>query len=286
MIDVYVPATSANCCVGFDCLGMALDWWAHFHFEKRDVLQIEGCPTKFQNEQNLVVQAFYKTCDYLKKAYPVFKLVIDSDIPFARGLGSSSTCVVAGILACDAWFDAGLNKMDILNIATSIEGHPDNVAPAIFGQATTCFIQEDKVRMSVVQCAPYHCLVMIPDYEVKTAKARKLLPSSLDFQDCIKQVGHALGFIQALQQGNEMILSYACHDILHEPYRKKLIHEYDDIKDYCTKHQIPMWISGSGSCMLAISLDETKLIDLAMYAEPLKCKFLTIAKKGAYVKYE
>lgn len=104
MISVHVPATSANCCVGFDCLGMAVDWWAHFTFEESDELIVEGCPEEFKGSNNLVVQAFYTACDYLCLDYPTFKLTIDTDIPFARGLGSSSTCVVAGILACDAWF--------------------------------------------------------------------------------------------------------------------------------------------------------------------------------------
>ena len=112
MISVCVPATSANCCVGFDCLGMAVDWWAHFTFEESDTLIVEGCPGKFKGQNNLVVQAFYTTCDYLHLGYPTFKLTIDTDVPFARGLGSSSTCVVAGILACDAWFKKGMDKME------------------------------------------------------------------------------------------------------------------------------------------------------------------------------
>ena len=172
MISVHVPATSANCCVGFDCLGMAVDWWAHFTFEESDELIVEGCPEEFKGSNNLVVQAFYTACDYLRLDYPTFKLTIDTDIPFARGLGSSSTCVVAGILACDAWFKKNMDKMEILKIATSIEGHPDNVAPAIFGQATACFMEKEDVKMSLVPCADYHCLAIVPCYEVKTSQAR------------------------------------------------------------------------------------------------------------------
>ena len=69
MISVHVPATSANCCVGFDCLGMAVDWWAHFTFEESDELIVEGCPDDFKGSNNLVVQAFYTTCDYLRLEY-------------------------------------------------------------------------------------------------------------------------------------------------------------------------------------------------------------------------
>lgn len=91
--------------------------------------------------------------------------------------------------------------MEILKIATSIEGHPDNVAPAIFGQATACFMEREDVKMSLVPCANYHCLAIVPRYEVKTSQARKVLPQGMAFKDCVSQVSHALVFIQALQQG-------------------------------------------------------------------------------------
>ena len=125
MICVKVPATSANCCVGFDTLGMALDWFATFYFEPNPEFVIEGCPDEFKNEDNLVIVGFKKTCDYMKVDMPTLKLKIDTDIPSSRGLGSSSTCIVAGIMAADAWFHGQLNKMEMLKIATEIEGHPD-----------------------------------------------------------------------------------------------------------------------------------------------------------------
>ena len=104
MICVKVPATSANCCVGFDTLGMALDWFATFYFEPNPEFVIEGCSDEFKNEDNLVIVGFKKTCDYMKVDMPTLKLKIDTDIPSSRGLGSSSTCIVAGIMAADAWF--------------------------------------------------------------------------------------------------------------------------------------------------------------------------------------
>ncbi len=95
--------------------------------------------------------------------------------------------------------------MEILKIATSIEGHPDNVAPAIFGQATACFMEKEDVRMSLVNCADYYCMAIVPGYEVKTSQARKVLPTGMAFKDCVNQVSHALVFVQALQQGNEKL---------------------------------------------------------------------------------
>lgn len=289
MIKVHVPATSANCCIGFDSLGLALDWWADFCFSPHDGLKITGCPKEYANADNLVIQAFEETCRTLGKTLPGLHLHIDSDIPFSRGLGSSSTCVVAGILACDAWFEAGLNRMEMLEIATRIEGHPDNVAPCIFGQAVCSFMEEGQPRMMVVPCADYQCLAMIPEYPIVTSEARKVLPASLSYKEAVAQVGHALCFLQALQVGNEMILAKSCVDHLHEPYRKKLIPDYEKIHEKCQELDLAMWISGSGSTLLAMSMDPVKLSTLSEYVQnglSIECRKLSIAKKGAWVEHE
>lgn len=289
MIEVRVPATSANLCVGFDSLGLAVDWWAKFYFEPSDSLSITGCPKEYANKENLVVLSFLETCRHIGKELPAFHLHIESDIPFSRGLGSSSTCVVAGILACDAWFGQGLNKMEMLEIATKIEGHPDNVAPCIFGNAVCSFMEQGHPRMMVIPCADYKGLVIIPDYPIQTQEARKVLPDMLPFQSAVNQVGRALCFVQALQTGNEMILAKACDDVLHEPYRKKLIKDYEAIHQKCEKLKLAMWISGSGSTMMAVSLDPEKLKELQRFVETslrLACKEVMISKKGAWVNHE
>lgn len=289
MICVKVPATSANCCVGFDTLGMALDWFATFYFEPNPEFVIEGCSDEFKNEDNLVIVGFKKTCDYMKVDMPTLKLKIDTDIPSSRGLGSSSTCIVAGIMAADAWFHGQLNKMEMLKIATEIEGHPDNVAPAIFGQACTSFMDDGDVRMMMIPCQNFKGLAMIPDYPIQTSEARKVLPQTIDYKDAVKQIGYALSFVQCLSSGNELIFPKTCHDFLHEPYRGKLIKEYAEIHDYCKSIDLAMWISGSGSTMLAMSLDEKKLDMLQEWIvkySGMSYKKVSISTKGAYIEYE
>lgn len=289
MIQVHVPATSANCCVGFDTMGLALDWFGTFTFMPSDTLEITGCPKEFCDENNLVLTSFKAVCEYMKKEMPTFHLHINTDIPFSRGLGSSSTCVVAGVLAADKWFDAGLNKMELLSIATKIEGHPDNVAPALFGQACTSFMEEDNARLMMIPCANFKGLVLIPDYPISTVEARKVLPETITYKDAVKQVSYALSFSQSLQTGNEMILNKACHDFLHEPYRSKLIKEYDDIKEYCKSIELALWISGSGSTMLAMSLDDEKIDKLNTWISKYKniqTRKVQISRKGAFVTYE
>lgn len=290
MIEVKVPATSANCCIGFDTLGMALDWFGTFRFEPSETLEITGCPREYQTQENLVVQAFQRTCDYLKKEMPAFHLDIDMDLPFSRGLGSSACCIVAGILACDAWFAAQLNKMEILQLATKLEGHPDNVAPAIFGQACTSFVDEDGIsRMMMLPCANYQALLMIPSYPIVTKEARKVLPDTISHKQATQQVSHALSFALSLNTGNELMLKKSCKDYLHEPYRSLQIKEYDEVHALCEQLDLAMWISGSGSTMLALSLESVKLDRLKSYVEAkngLSVRLVRISKKGAFVSYE
>lgn len=286
MIRVRVPATSANCCIGFDSMGMALNWYGEFSVEKAECLQISGCPVEYQNENNLVIQAFQKACDYLKEEMPAIHLHIDSDIPFARGMGSSATCIVAGIVAANAWFDNRMSEEEMLSLATEMEGHPDNVAPALFGGTTACFMQDGHIYMESIDAGEWFGLAMVPEYPVSTAEARKVLPKQMDYKDACRQVGHAIVFIQALQKGQEDLLAKSCVDFLHEPYRKELIPDYEIIHSYCMEQSMPMWISGSGSTMLALSKSEEKIQQLHEFLQTLntiQCRCVEISKKGAVI---
>lgn len=135
MIKITVPATSANLGIGYDTLGMAVSLYSHFTFERADKLTITGCPEEFQNENNLVYVSFVDAlAAWGEPAFPV-AIDIQTDVPVARGLGSSSTCVVAGIMAAAALTGHTVDRAELVRIATEVEGHPDNVAPAILGGA-------------------------------------------------------------------------------------------------------------------------------------------------------
>ena len=288
MIKVRVPATTANCSIGFDCLGMALDWWSTFSFESSEKLQITGCDPAFQTEDNLVLQAFYTTCDYLNEKHPTLHIDIDSTLPSSRGFGSSAMCIVAGILGANTWFESPLSMREMLEIATRFEGHPDNVAPALVGALSVSFMQEDHIYSTNISCSNWHLLAMVPDEEVPTQQARKVLPESIPFDHAKQQIAYALSFIQAIQNGDLELLLASCHDYLHEPYRKKLISSYEQIYTFCQENKIPMWISGSGSTMIGIHKDQQALLQLKKYVESLGifCKEVQISKKGAYVIHE
>ena len=290
MINVHVPGTSANLCIGYDCLGMAVNIYNHFSFEKSDALKITGCPEEFQNEDNLVIVAFKRVCSYLNKEFPSFHLHIDSDIPVSSGLGSSASCLVAGIVGANAWFDAKLEKSVLVALATELEGHPDNVAPAILGQACVSVVKNEQAYSTMIPCANWYGLAIMTDYQINTKKARRVLPASISHKEAAMQVANALIFVQALQSGDEKMMVEVCQDFLHEPYRRPLIKEFDAIHSYCFDRNFPMWISGSGPTMMAISTNQDNIKGLKSWIEErytyIDCKEVTIDQKGAYIEYE
>lgn len=240
-------------------MGMALDWRGSFTFEKSDCLNITGCPEAYAGEDNLIWQAYKKGCE-AGGFYPdPLHIHIETDIPFARGLGSSATCIVAGLAAAWEIHDQPASRQEILALAAQMEGHPDNVAPAIFGNLCTTVMSADQAVMCATDLGLWHCLALVPDNEVSTAQARKVLPETVSLQDAARQAGRAALFVQGLERGDQQLVCAACQDLLHEPYRQRLIAQYPCLKEVCTANSVPLWISGSGSTMLAISRDKSQL---------------------------
>lgn len=266
MIKVKVPATSANLGPGYDCLGLALDETCTVTFEIIDQgLIITGCEEAYCTSDNLIYQAFCKACAYLKVAVPGLSMHVETNIPYARGLGSSATCIVAGITGANALFSHRMNKYEIFELATEMEGHPDNVAPAIFGALCVSFMENDKpsmIRYGIKSDLIF--VTMIPDYEVSTKSAREVLPTTMSYAQAVYQMGRCAALAKALEIGNRLIISKACTDRMQEPYRAKLIPEYETIKALCDQHEmITMFISGSGSTMMALTQEEDAAKSLA-----------------------
>ena len=257
-VKITVPATSANLSIGYDCLGMAVSLYSEFTFDRAETLTITGCPEEFQNEDNLVYRSF---CEALKtwgeEPFPV-KLHIDANIPVARGLGSSSTCTVAGIMGAAALTGRIIRRDEAVSIATAMEGHPDNVAPAIMGSCVCSFTPEGQLPT----CIQYQVsnklkfITVIPPYEVKTSEARKVVPQEVPLSSAVWQMGRVSGLTRGLETGDTQLIANACHDRIQEPYRKELIPDYDTIKNICINGgAATMWISGSGSTLMAVTDD-------------------------------
>lgn len=260
MIRVKVPATSANLGVGFDCMGLALDWQGVFTFRfDGPEFMISGCPKAYQNKDNLVYHAFARTLMALGKRVPVVQIHIDTPIPVARGLGSSASCIVAGVLGAVAYSGQKLPLQELLRLATLLEHHPDNVAPALYGSLCASFMENGMpytAQFAVHE--KFRFVTIIPDYEVRTEDARRILPSDMSYADAIYQMGRCATLGKALESGDEEMVRHACIDRMQEPYRSRLIPEYDEVKRLCMDlGALAFVISGSGSTMLAVCTADT-----------------------------
>ena len=255
VVTVSVPATTANLGVGFDVLGLALELSATFAFEPADALLVEGCAPELRGEDNLVWTSYLAACAEYDLAWRPLHIVEHSPIPSSGGLGSSSTCFVAGVLAAQALGGLPLDRESALNIATRIEGHPDNVAPAVMGGLVSSFVNgNDTVTTRWVVAPNLRFVCMAPSYRVLTRDARKALPSMVPISTVSWQVGRCLAMVSALASGDPHAINECCHDRTHEPYRAPLIPDYERLKAISlAAGACAFLISGSGATMLAIA---------------------------------
>lgn len=257
-VTITVPATSANLGIGYDCLGMAVSLYSVFTFERAEELTITGCPEEFRNEDNLVYRSFLSALEHWGEAPFPIALDIRTRIPVARGLGSSSTCTVAGIMGAAALTGRIVGRAEAVSIATEMEGHPDNVAPAIMGSLVCSFTPEGELPSCIrYNVAPdLRFVTIIPPYEVKTEEARKVVPQEVPLSSAVWQMGRISGLTRGLETGDMKLISAACHDRIQEPYRRELIPEYADVRTLCMEGgAAAMWISGSGSTLMAVTDD-------------------------------
>lgn len=258
MIYIEVCATSANVCVGFDVLGLALDLKNRFTFEEKKEFSFKGFDYPFnQKENNLVFKAYSLVFERAKKKSIPVEIGFEGSVPIARGLGSSATLIVAGLLAANSFLDHLFSKEELLQLGSEIEGHPDNIAPALFGGFVASFYTSDKIHsIQYPVSSDLKFFVIIPAYQVSTEQARGILPAKLEYQRIVSNLSRIIHLPKALKEGNLELLRELFHDQLHEPYRKNLIKEYDKVKQICDEEGLALAISGSGSTMLVIGKDE------------------------------
>ena len=254
-VEVTVPATSANLGVGFDVMGLALDLEARFCVMCADELAISGCTDEFAGPDNLVWRSYASTCEMLSATARPVAIHIASPLPLSGGLGASSTCVVAGVVSALLLSGRTFDRSLALNIATSIEGHPDNVAPAIYGGLTSSFVEAGITYAAVMPVgANLRFVCMAPPYVVRTEEARRLLPQEVSRADAVWQMGRCVAMADALERGDARLISRACHDKLHEPHRMRLIADYDQLRTRSlAAGACAFVISGSGSTCIAIA---------------------------------
>lgn len=259
MVRVKVPATSANIGAGFDCLGIALDLYNIIEVEEIESgLEIIVPPAdrEFieQDERNLVFVAMQRLFDEVGYKPKGLRINLVNNIPITRGLGSSAACIAGGLLAANALIRNPLSKNDIIYIAAKMDGHPDNVLPALVGGMTVACIVEGEVKYVRIDL-PDHIklLVMVPDFQLPTVKARSILPDKVSMQDAVFNISRAALLTASVLTGCFDNLPTAIDDRLHQPYRKNLIPHWDEImektKELGTRGA---FLSGAGPTLIAI----------------------------------
>ncbi len=272
-ITVRVPATTANIGPGFDSMGCALALYNYITCKVLPVgkLVITGCPEPYQNEENLAVQGYRAVLSRLGLPNEGLSLNIRAEIPVCRGLGSSAALIAGGAAAANLLHGSPLPPAELLEVTNEIEGHPDNLAPAIYGGLTASLVEDGKPRTVKLPLSPtLRWVAAIPDFELSTHLARAVLPKEVAFVDAVYNASHVAVLVGALGRGDRELIAMALRDRLHQPYREKLIPEYNKVKTAAEQcGAIAFCISGAGPTLLALT-DEASFA--AQFAE--KCKRL------------
>ena len=292
-ISVKVPATTANIGPGFDCLGLALPLYNTITIEETvlpgtgieinvmnddtldDDLMLEHIP---MDENSIIYKAVELLYNSIGQTPSELKITVQSQIPIARGLGSSASVIVGGLLAANELLGRPADEVALLSIATEVEGHPDNVTPAIVG-GLVLTSQEDDGRIIYRKLdwpEEWNITVCVPDYELSTDISRSVLPKEVPMSDAVFNAQRLAMFIQAVNTKDAELMKLALHDRLHQPYRMKLVPGLDKIIDNL-KHEenvLGCVLSGAGPMSDAVFNAQR----LAMFIQAVNTKDAELMK--------
>jgi len=287
-VTVTVPATTANLGPGFDCIGAALSLYNHFQFSRLEASATEKLKITVTGKEaakvktddsNLAYQAFVKLYDRLNQSPPSVAIHIDMQVPLARGLGSSATAIIGGLVGANELAGKPLSQVEVMQLAIELEGHPDNVVPALLGGCRLAASNpppqppltkgglREQLPLSKggqgggaweICDIPWHpnivAVVAIPDFELSTAEARRVLPADYSKADAIFNAAHLGLLVRALETGNQNWLRCALQDKIHQPYRQSLIKGYEAVQEAAVNAgACGMVISGAGPTLLALT---------------------------------
>jgi len=300
-VTVQVPATTANLGPGFDCLGVALTLYNRFQFTQKEASaapleitvngdQATGVST---TSDSLIYRAFAYFYDHFGQSPPPIQITIDLGVPLSRGLGSSATAIVGGLLAANTLAGNPLDNQELLQLAIALEGHPDNVVPGLLGGCRLAVpTNKDWEICEIPWCEDLVPVVAIPNFELSTQQARSVLPSQCSRDVAIFNASHLGLLLRAIETGRGNWLKLGMQDQLHHPYRQQLIPNYTDVESAAlAAGAYGVAISGAGPTLLAItSVGDAESVAQEMQTVWKKAGItaqvmpLEVSKTGATVK--
>jgi homoserine kinase len=260
-VSVRVPATSANLGPGFDCLGLALDLWGTITLERR-----EPTPDVDDPMASMAITAAHRVFDKLGEHSGPLSATYEGDIPIARGLGASAVARVGGLVAANELTGGKLDRDELLVLGTDLEGHADNVAPAIFGGLQVSVVENDRVLHTAAPLpAGLQAVLFVPEFRIATRDARRVVPDMFSRADMVFNIGRAALLVAAMARGRFDLLNAATQDRLHQPARSQLFPAMTAIFDAARAAGAhAAYLSGSGSTLCAFATANTQGIADAM----------------------
>lgn len=300
-IRVKSPASSANLGPCFDCAGIALPLYNVVKTKKTNdekivvIIDEKGDVRRFEvDEKNIIFQSFKKFHEKTNTEMSGYEVNVETEIPIARGLGSSASVIAGALIGANELNGKPLSEHDLINIAASIEGHPDNTTPALTGGFVVASIEDDGnvLYEKIKWCNDWKISVCIPDYKLLTELARSVLPKEINFKDAVYNIQKSAQLITAITNGNEDIMRSALKDRIHQPYREKLIPGMVDIIEKLRGEQnvLGCVLSGAGPTLAVITkgdnIDNVKqIVHKIWYDLDIKYQIMTFdpVNQGATV---
>lgn len=295
MYRVKVPATSANMGPGFDCMGVALDIYNTVAAEEIPeglVIENHGRDAGLigKDDSNLIYKAMKTVFEKVGYIPAGLKITSYNEIPVARGLGSSAASTAAGLILANAMTGETLSLEEIIRLGTALEGHPDNIVPALIGGMTLSYSQDTSSVGYIKLDFPENLrmLVMVPDFILSTTKARMVLPRQVELGNAVFNISRAALMVAALTAGKLEHLKYAVQDRLHQPYREKLIPGMQEVFEQAYNAGARgVFLSGAGSTIVAmVDADNSDFLSrLRAFLERMsynwELKFVNVSRQGA-----
>jgi homoserine kinase len=286
-VTIKIPATSANCGPGFDSVGLACSLYNTFALSCFDGSGIkltvngQGAGMLSSSEKNLAVKAIRRVFQEAGRHKTGIAIAMENSIPMSRGLGSSAAAIVGGMTAANALMGDPLGRERIFELAAAMEGHPDNVAPAIYGGLTVSFMENH--RPYCLKLEPpdaVRMIAVVPDFPLSTQLARDALPKKVSYKDAVFNLGRAALLAASMAKGDLSLLRFALRDRLHQPYRSKFIPGMENI--FAAAEETGAWgscVSGSGPTLMAFA---PKDADAKRIGEKMCEEFGRFGKNAVY----